>query len=67
MIYGGWYRSVHASLNLLKELKKNDIMLDFIDNWSLFRIEFNKSKKDGKDQEPIQSSTTPDLGYYVGK
>ena len=26
-----------------------------------------KSKKDGKDQETIQSSTTPDPGYYMGK
>ena len=24
-------------------------------------------KKGGKDQESIQSSTTPDLGYHVGK
>ena len=26
-----------------------------------------KSKKDGKDQETIQSSTTPDPGYHMGK
>ena len=26
-----------------------------------------KSKKGGKDQESIQSSTTPDPGYYMGK
>ena len=25
----------------------------------------NRSKKDGKDQESIQSSTTPDIGYLV--
>ena len=25
------------------------------------------SKKDGKDQETIQSSTTPDPGYQMGK
>ena len=24
-----------------------------------------KSKKDGKDQETIQSSTTPDPGYHI--
>ena len=24
-----------------------------------------ESKKDGKDQETIQSSTTPDLGYHM--
>ena len=27
----------------------------------------DKSKKDGKDQETIQSSTTPDPGYHKGK
>ena len=26
-----------------------------------------KSKKDGKDRETIQSSTTPDPGYHMGK
>ena len=26
-----------------------------------------KSKKNGKDQESIQSSTTPDQGYHIGK
>ena len=28
---------------------------------------FSKSKKEGKDQEWIQSSTTPDPGYHMGK
>ena len=27
----------------------------------------NRSKKDGKDQESLQSSTTPDQGYHMGK
>ena len=26
-----------------------------------------ENKKDGKDQETIQSSTTPDPGYHMGK
>ena len=26
-----------------------------------------KSKKDGKDQDTIQSSSTPDPGYHMGK
>ena len=26
-----------------------------------------ESKKDGKDQESIKSSTTPDPGYHMGK
>ena len=31
------------------------------ENWE------SKSKKDSKDQESIQSSTTPDPGYHMGK
>ena len=27
----------------------------------------NQCKKDGKDQETIQSSTTPDPGYHMGR
>ena len=27
----------------------------------------NKSKKEGKDQESIQSSTTPDPGHHLAK
>ena len=27
----------------------------------------SESKKGGKDQESIQSSTTPDPGYHMGK
>ena len=29
--------------------------------------ELKQSKKDGKDQETIQSSTTPEPGYHMGK
>ena len=29
--------------------------------------DYFQSKKEGKDQEPIQSSTTPDPGYQTGK
>ena len=28
---------------------------------------YNESKKGGKDRELIQSSTTPDPGYHMGK
>ena len=28
---------------------------------------FSKSKKGGKDKDSIQSSTTPDPGYHMGK
>ena len=31
------------------------------------RVNGNKSKKGGKNQESKQSSTTPDQGYHMGK
>ena len=33
----------------------------------ILTIQLLESKKDGKDQETIQSSTTPDPGYHIGK
>ena len=32
-----------------------------------FGVRLQLSKKDVKDQETIQSSTTPDPGYHIGK
>ena len=34
---------------------------------ALRRIEQNRSKQGGKDQESIQSSTPPEPGYHMGK
>ena len=35
----------------------------------LYEVEYNavQSKKDSKNQETIQSCTTPDPGYHMGK
>ena len=33
----------------------------------ILTIQLLESKKDGKDQETIQSSTTPDPGHHMGK
>ena len=33
----------------------------------ILTIQLLESKKDGKDQETIQSSTTPEPGYHMGK
>ena len=33
----------------------------------MFRWLRNQSEKGGKDQESVQSSTTPDPGYHMGK
>ena len=33
----------------------------------ILTIQLLESKKDGKDQERIQSNTTPDPGYHMGK
>ena len=32
-----------------------------------FIVCIQQSKKDGKDKESIQSSSTPDTGYHIGK
>ena len=44
-------------------------MLSLPDNnqFDVIVIQSKKDGKDGKDQESIQSSTTPDLGYHMGK
>ena len=31
------------------------------------KVHLYQSKKEGKDQEPIQSSATPDIGHHMGK
>ena len=38
--------------------------MTILQNYTIFSFE---SKKGGKDQELIQSSTTPDPGYHTGK
>ena len=48
---------------LLKNFSPN---LEF-QNKHTFQGETDQSKKDGKDQESVQSSTTPDPGYHMGK
>ena len=35
--------------------------------FAMFRGLRNQSEKGGKDQESVQSSTTPDPGYHIGK
>ena len=55
------------------EIVFNSIVLTLNTNFVLansiyptYRV-FNLSKKGGKDQESIHSSTTPDPGYRMGK
>ena len=45
------------------------VIVAFPDHSHLFfySIFHSKSKEEGKDQETIQSSTTPDPGYHMGK
>ena len=43
----------------------NGVCGPYRDSLDLFRA--LRSKKDGKDQETIQSSTPPDPGYHIGK
>ena len=44
-------------------MKRKDTIIEFD---CIIQLEY-KSKKGGKDQETIQSSTTPDPGYNMGK
>ena len=48
--------------NITLNLKKTGIKI----NKSKRPVPRLQSKKDGKDQEPIQSSTTPGPGYHMG-
>ena len=53
-----------------KHLKKgtNSLFLrEMITNLKVNKTTSSQSKKGGKDQESIQSSTTPDPGYNIGK
>ena len=38
-----------------------------LSTFAMFRGLSNQSEKGGKDQESVQSSTTPDPGYHIGK
>ena len=60
-VFGAWTRSCSIHPAQLQELARS---LDFnrFDYQYLFRANYNV-KKEGKDQESIQSSTTPDQGY----
>ena len=51
------------SQNLLEKIFKSD---EVFTNTPLNKLQ-KKSKKGGKDQESIQSSTTPDIGYHIRK
>ena len=48
---------------IVREEKKTSISCMF----SVRNLHLYKSKKEGKDQELIQSSTTPDPGHHKGK
>ena len=58
-------------MDLGEELNDEDIaeMLSKVDLNGDGKIEFSGeyNKKDGKDQEAIQSIATPDPGYHMGK
>ena len=42
---------------------KTSVKFDFEVMWRIKLFPFKKSKKEGKDQESIESSTIPDPGY----
>ena len=53
----------HKLLSLLMEIKKVFMNIIMLDN----AIGTKVSRKGSKDQKWIQSSTTPDPGYHMGK
>ena len=58
---------VHVFINNLSDNIKSSVRL-FADDCVLYMsIHSLQSKKDSKDQESIQSSTTPVPGYQMGK
>ena len=46
---------------------KLDIAINYVCYWLFFVSTLEQNKKDGKYQETIQSSTTPDPGYHMDK
>ena len=61
--------SKETKLSLLQSAKRSQyrsIIWKFTKE-PILTIQLLESKKDGKDQETIQSSTTPDPGYHMGK
>ena len=60
------YYAINIQANIiLPSLGKNQLKKSFRNMPAHSKT--NQSKKDGKDQETIQSSTTPDPGYHMGK
>ena len=62
-LFDNW---ITIDLNLFEQESKyyGYIKLGKVAYFSYYII---KSKEEGKDQESIQSSTTPDLGQHMGK
>ena len=61
--------SKETKLSLLQSVKRSQYQSIIWKSTKepILTIHLLDSKKDGKDQETIQSSTTPDPGYHMGK
>ena len=61
--------SKETKLSLLQSVKRSQYQSIIWKSTKepIHTIQLLESKKDGKDQETIQSSTTPDPGYHMGK
>ena len=53
--------------NPARLVRDSAFIIDILLRYVITKIVPNESKKDGKDQESIQSSTTSDPGYHVRK
>ena len=61
--------SYEAKLSLLQSVKRSQNQSIILKSTKepILTIQLLESKKNGKDLETIQSSTTPDPGYHMGK
>ena len=57
---------MYSNIEHINEIKKRDKMRGLAEHFNAFCSELNKSKYEGKDQESIQSSATPDPGHHMG-
>ena len=65
----GVYNSTFLGPGLWGGIKRSNIIKFQLQSKEEDKIinRYDQSKKDGKDQESLQSSTTPDKDYHMGK
>ena len=62
-----YHHLVNTNRDIKRKYNKDTDSTVYTTEYRSKRNQIEKSKKDGKDQKMIQSSTTPDPGYHMGK